>query len=570
MKEKIKALANRMQSAVRRNPVEVVLAVLFCVVGCVNYELPYTESQDIKWMLLYYPVIFLLSYLLNTLAQRRGKKWKLLYYVSIVFFIPFFFIRQDREATYFVSLVVIQLLYLTFSWEKDNLLFIRHTLKYLQALLFAGMLATVAWLLAMSVLFSLRYIFDSWILSESRFMAYAASVAYIFLMPLLFLMFNENKSQEFRASRLFEVLLNYVLSPALLVYAVILYVYFIKIVVLWSLPKGAVAYIVISFVSAAFILKGCQPLLRRQYYGWFYHHVSWYAVPALIMYWIGIFYRIRQYGYTEDRVYLVVLGCFLTLCILLFFSRRWGRYLYLTCSGIFLLSVFTYIPGISARDLGIRSQMNRLEKTAAGLELFASGGKLSFSCRLPADTVGIKEKYHALYESFGYLARQKDDLFMLQTYGVSTTYELLDSVIPPAFRSYALTGRDPGEDDNYFILYRVQGPVDVTGFRMLYPVESFVTAQALTQIDEENGLMLEDHDHTVYFSIPLDTLWNQILKQNGLSPSAGLTQDTLQQMQNRLLVYNGDSIRLLFDRIQLLKTNPEKMKDAEVAFFLHR
>ena len=70
-------------------------------------------------------------------------------------------------------------------------------------------------------------------------------------------------------NKLFDVLLNYVLSPALLIYAVILYLYFVKVAVLWSLPKGAVAYIVVSFISATFILKSCQPFLERRYYEWF-------------------------------------------------------------------------------------------------------------------------------------------------------------------------------------------------------------------------------------------------------------------------------------------------------------
>ena len=111
-------------------------------------------------------------------------------------------------------------------------------------------------------------------------------------------MFNERRERSWlpSKSKLFDVLLNYVLSPALLIYAVILYLYFIKIAVLWSLPKGAVASIVVSFTAAAFILKGCQVFLTRRYYDWFYDHASLAVFPALVMFWIGTLYLFETFG----------------------------------------------------------------------------------------------------------------------------------------------------------------------------------------------------------------------------------------------------------------------------------
>ena len=150
-------------------------------------------------------------------------------------------------------------------------------------------------------------------------MAYSSSIAFAGILPLLFLLFNREKEEEEGVNKLFDVLLNYVLSSALLIYAVILYLYFVKVAVLWSLPKGAVAYIVVSFISATFILKSCQPFLERRYYDWFYRYSGWAVLPALVMYWVGTFYRINQYGYTEARVYLVVVGAILTGTVLLFF-----------------------------------------------------------------------------------------------------------------------------------------------------------------------------------------------------------------------------------------------------------
>ena len=159
--------------------------------------------------------------------------------------------------------------------------------------------------------------------------------------------------------KLFGILLNYVLSPALLVYAAILYLYFVKITLTWSLPKGGVAAISVGFIIAAFLLRGCQAFVERRMYDWFYRHASLWTLPALAMFWVATAYRVAQYGFTEPRVYLVVVGLILTATVLLFLTRRWGRYLYVACLTIGLFGVVTYIPGITAKDIERVSQKAR-------------------------------------------------------------------------------------------------------------------------------------------------------------------------------------------------------------------
>ena len=151
---------------------------------------------------------------------------------------------------------------------KDNKRFVENTLFFVRSLLYAGGLSVVIYLLSGSIYKSIQYIFEIWQDEAERIIAYTAFIVFSIIFPLLFLMFNERRERSWlpSKSKLFDVLLNYVLSPALLIYAVILYLYFIKIAVLWSLPKGAVASIVVSFTAAAFILKGCQVFLTRRYY----------------------------------------------------------------------------------------------------------------------------------------------------------------------------------------------------------------------------------------------------------------------------------------------------------------
>lgn len=350
----IKTFIARLIAAVRRHPMEVLLSVCLSVLGCLYFEYQWKEVEDVFF---YFPVWFLITYMLNTLFLNG--KLRVLYYLSVVCCVPFVWIEAETPSVIWgVSLIVIQLLYFISFRLRDNDAFMERVLCYVRSAVSAGALAFVTWLLSISIYYSVRYIFEIWEHSENRFMADIASIVGFAVLPLLFMMFNED--QRFgKGFRIVEVLFNYVLSPALLIYAVILYTYFIKIAITWSLPKGGIAYIVVSFTAVVFLLRGCRPFLQKSYYDWFYSRASWVVIPALIMYWVGCCYRINQYGFTEPRVYLVVAGLILTGMALLFLSERWGRYLYAACLAVVLLSAITYIPGIRAVDIERVSQAGR-------------------------------------------------------------------------------------------------------------------------------------------------------------------------------------------------------------------
>lgn len=356
MNGKIKQIAERTWRAVLNNPSEVVMSALFFILACIKED-DYTFPVGL--MLFYFPCFFLITHTLNYLT--RSKRYRFIYYLSVLFCLLLYGQGSTPKwSTYLVSLIVSQFIYVIVFWDKENTLFIKRGLNFLKALFSSLLLSTIVWLLLLSIYYSIRYIFD-WDYGYSSMEEYMAFFAYFFVCPILFLVFNDRKDREGEegANRLFEVLLNYVLSPALLIYAAILYVYFIKITVLWSLPKGGIAYIVVSFTLTVFFLKGCQVFLRKTYYGWFYQYASFVVLPALIMYWAGACYRIMQYGFTELRVYLVVVGVILTCGTFLFLSERYGRYLYVACLSVVLLSAVTYIPFITAEDIERYSQSGR-------------------------------------------------------------------------------------------------------------------------------------------------------------------------------------------------------------------
>jgi len=354
MKEKVYRIISQLKATLKLNPAEVLLSVIVCILGCI-----YAIDRDlpVETILLYFPVFFLITYTLNQFT--RGRKFHFIYYLSSLLFLAFY--GWTDGFNYPVTMItygVVMCIYLISLRKIENNDFMAETFRFIKAVMISGGLSGITWLLLISIYFSIKYIFNIWNSVESEAISCISSFSFLLIMPLLFLFFHKKQDQT-KHQKWFHILVNYILSPALLIYTAILYLYIIQILISWSLPKGGIAYIVIAFIVAVFFLKGCQPFLKQHYLDWYYKLSSLVVLPALIMFWIGTVYRIHQYGLTELRVYLLIIGIILTFITALFFFKRYGRYYYVICLAIFFLSLFTYIPGITAKNIGEYSQSYR-------------------------------------------------------------------------------------------------------------------------------------------------------------------------------------------------------------------
>lgn len=562
MKKKIQEMAVRIIEAIRKNPVEVILSVICCTIGLLHYE---NQIQNTT-VLFYFPVLFIIAYILNYLTRNGQIRW--MYYLSAFIFIPLLFVEgRIVPVIYNVSLAVSVLAYLVCSRKKENLPFVVNGLSFLQSVCSAFVLALTIFLLTLSIYFSIRYIFEILGNQESRVTTYAAYISFMLVMPLLFLMFNQYERKEYAIGKAVHVLLNYVLSPALLIYAVILYLYFIKVTILWSLPKGAVAYIVISFVTTALILRGCQPLLKRRYYDWFYNRISLFVLPALSMYWVGTIYRINQYGFTELRIYLIILGGFLTLCTCMFFSNRWGRYLYMGYCAISLLTVFTYIPGISAKSLGVISQSHRIEKAAIALGIYTTDGKIS--TKNTPGTEQSKADYRTLYQALQYIQSEESELYMEKHFGLSTQ-NLLDSVIPVRFHDYVMYGYEENQyQRTYFQLYNRKA-MDIKGYCTLQRIESYSYDKNITPYCEKKGdsIFVWEKEGKLLLKEDKNTLITNQLKKIGIQSMEGITENSLQKCDSRFFQVEIDSLLFILGQVSFTNDSVLKVSDIDIDYYL--
>ena len=327
-----------------------------------------------------------------------------------------------------------------------NRRFVFDTVILLRAALLALLFAYVALGLFQAILWSAAYIFG---FGGAAWVEHAAVDTWIvtstFVVPLLFMMMLDRwERSEVHGTRILEVLLDWIVSPAVLIYAAILYLYAFKILVTWSLPEGGVAYLVFGFTSVALAVKALQELLGRRIYGWFYDRLSLFALPAAVLFWIGTLRRVGEYGLTEPRVYLVVCGAVMTFCLAIFLSRRTGRYLWVVLFAMFLFAAVAYVPALEPGRVAVRSQQARAERIARSLDRLDSAGRLVLTPVPLADTVR-GARYRELYEALAYLYLR--DTLRLAAFGLSST-ERYAELFPSDFADYVRgwTDRVPAAD----------------------------------------------------------------------------------------------------------------------------
>lgn len=565
--QKIRIFIGKLGETLRLAPAEIFTTVYAFVTFTLAYEKVSPIQEEYIALA---PLVFGLSFILNRLCHG---KWRLIYYLSPLVYV--LFIKTDLKdwitsTEYIIALLICPLAVILSDWIKENKRFAERIIRYLVDWVAAGLLALVAYLLVNAIVYSFGYIFDLNI--PAKFSFYAFLSASILLTPLCFLTFNRQSEQTpdrpIPGNSFLDILARYVLTPAAWIYTVILYLYFVRIAITWSLPRGGIAYLVFGFILFATILKALQPLLQKQPCKWFYERFSLISLPALIMFWIGVGYRINQYGLTEDRIYLIVCGVIMTLTIGLFFSHRWGRYLYATLSAVVLLALFTYIPGIRAGQLGLLSQNLRAERLIDRLQLADATGKIAPIKRPDSDSIHKKD-YRDLYNTLSYLEEHDKSESLKERYGIAGSHSFQTEIVPRTLEQYVTWGGFEtvvAEESSYvYLSANTQQTISLEGYtRLLYIPASW------KQTCTNDTLTLQLYDDSTTWHIDLNEMLDRQLAGTPYVRTDTIPEQWLDKEANRFLQYDVDSMRIDFIDITLHRTPQLSVDHASINFILLR
>lgn len=536
----------------RLHPVETALAV-YATAGCIlTYELDWNHALA---KLALVPIFFTLALVVNNLAGRGP--WRRIYWVCWLPLVPLscwsgleaWLTTQPAFITYGVLLPLLLLL-CRLAFANDR--FVGDAIIWLRSGLLALLFGNVVLGLFAAIFFSTVYIFGldgRWV---EHVWVYALILCETFVVPVLFLMMSDRwAGGECRGQRVLEVLLNYVVTPALLIYAAIFYLYMARILVTWTLPEGGVAYLVFGFTLFALAVQAVQFLLRKRRYDWFFDRFSLLALPMQVLFWFGVLRRTGEYGLTEPRVYLLLCGGLMTLCVLMFLSRRTGRYYYVSLAALLCFAALAYVPPLMPERIAVRSQTRRVVRIARQLGRLDQTGRMILTPVPMADTVHWKA-YHRLYESLRFLAGA-DGSEALETLGIERTEQYLD-LFPVRFGRMVQAGYsiDCGIADSRLV------SIDLPAtFRIGVDGDYPILYTNLRSWGPERAYAYENDTLRLYLGqpepvrvLPGAELLRRQLERSGYDPASG-AYPTAEQTA-ALLDYRDPECRILFGELTLL------------------
>lgn len=351
-------------------PVEALLGITCFALYCVATSFRPDEAViGMDGVLALSPLFYVLTYCCNRLCTGR---FRCIYYLSYVFFVPFLFVNLSLFLSswgYGFTLLFSFFLLLIVCGRKENALFARDTLTTVVNLFISFVVGYILYFTVLAIYSSVVYIFG--LSNHFDFWEYWFMMVQFVFIPLLFCISQQVFGRTSReVSGFVKVVLNFILSPAVIIYTAILYVYFIRIAFLWELPKGGIAYMVLAFVIVSLAGRMSQLVLERRYYDWFYNRFSYISLLPLTIFWIGTVERICTYGFTDSRVYLLMAGVLMTLYMVFLLFRQLSEYRLMLIISSVGIAAFTFVPGISARSIGISSQLHRLQDYARQLGIW--------------------------------------------------------------------------------------------------------------------------------------------------------------------------------------------------------
>ncbi len=375
LKASIKNIGEKLLIGIRRFPGALLMAVLTVSVLIYLNHLEYPQRQSLDEILtrlamifaLGIPIFLTIQVLIEGIKGRKGFGLAAHFLGIILLGFYYRYMLKDFEMVAITRYIALTLaLYLSFvvmpyfkRKEGFELYVIRLLVDFCITYFYAMILylGLAAILLTINLLFSAniptKVLLDIWVIVVGVF-----GPAYFFSgIPA----YDEVLSQD-QYPRVFQVLLNFIVMPLLVVYGGILYLYIIKTVMERQWPIQMISHLILWFaIISTLVLLAIYPLrLNNQ---WFKGFVNWFPkglLPLVVMLFISMGMRIGDYGVTENRYFVVAGGLWIMISMLyLVFRRKQARpiVIAISLSAIMVLSV---LGPWSAYSVSRYSQNQRL------------------------------------------------------------------------------------------------------------------------------------------------------------------------------------------------------------------
>ena len=255
----------------------------------------------------------------------------------------------------------------------------KYTLYLIKRVVFAGIYALVIWGGISFTFFAFSELMDIRLWDNAYFDFLLVTLG--FIIPAYFFsgipqdtgLFERQDIQKFP-----DTLLSYILVPILTAYTAVLYIYFIRLLITFSWPEGMLGHLVIWYgligLIVMFFLYPIYP--DKKITLLFYNYFPVFIIVPLIMMFISLGIRVKAYGMTEPRYWVIVIGIWVFLSTGFFVLSKTIKYSlkHVNKIIIILLAVICIISAVgplSAYSVSIRSQNKRFLMLAERYDIFS-------------------------------------------------------------------------------------------------------------------------------------------------------------------------------------------------------
>ena len=556
----------QIKNAVSAHPIEIFLISAFAI-GIWFVELG-TQKGDHLAYWIFEPMLFIFVYL------SRPYSWYRFSWIVPLVALAIIGMTNDSAEFYlsspkfwganFIALLVL----LGFPFEKNNQGF---TYRNFINLFHLG-LATAVWLLVFglvaAILFTITTLFNVEF-SDSFYSHFYTSLG-IFTQPLFFLVFQQRQAKsEMTLNRIFEILVNFVLAPALMIFTVLLYAYVVQIIFEGVLPKGMLANITLPYLLGGLGVYALRSICAKARWETFFKYYPYLAIVPIVLLWLAIDRRISAYAWTEQRIYLVALATAITIAYAILIVPKARQYRLI--SGVVMVAIFAMTWVVKPQEIAYQSQTARFEQLLKKLNLSDDSGKIR-------DDVDFVERLENMPKSELKDWKELDSVSDYLLYSIE-----LDSSVEDAYqerrevfqKQYGEKSKELLKVDIYRDEIRIDGQaisdrkitieflwesIDVTPYKkwIRVPIYAFNRTERQTYMKSDEKAdkheekpevcFVEDHDR---YCTNMDEHIHKVFKEHQLDPMKKISNAELKSLSQDLLKIDRPSFTIYLNELYM-------------------
>ena len=557
----------RIKSAISTHPIEIFMIATFAL-GIWFVDMNSEKDHLAYW--LFEPMLFAFIYLSRPYVWYRFS-W-------IVLLIAVFTIWQVNDNADFYAYspkfwgaqFIVLLILCGFPFVRNNQAFTYRnftTLYYITSSiagwgLVSGLVAAI--LASISALFNID--FSEW------FQKHLYSSITVFCLPLFFLVFQQRQENiGMTLNRSFDILVNFILAPALMIFTALLYAYVGKIILAGALPKGMVSNIALPYLVGGLGVYALRSISVKANWDSFFKFFPYLSIVPIVLLWLAIDRRISAYAWTEQRIYLVALSSAITIAYTILIIPKIRQYRLI--SVVVMIAIFSMTWVVNPKEIAYQSQTERFEHLLTKLNLSDGQGKIrddvDFLSRLEnmpenerkdwselddvSDYLVVHHFYSGSYNGLNYEEKQKA---FVQKYGEKANALISLDVYEHSFRIndseiMALQNSPVREAEFEW------SSIDLTPYKkwIHVPVYQFYRVDDNSSKKEENEskeqaevCFIEEHDK---YCTNMDQHIKNVFQQHHLDPMKKLAESDLKLIRKDLLKIDAPGFAIYLGSLEM-------------------